>query len=393
MQAVALKAIKATLPNNKAKKTAAVPPSTPAQPSTTTPVKQSPGVVKNEATFAASSATSNPKSTQKDAVVIDLDPIAEPVKEQITSVAHCLSCNIPAESQTLLEEHIIAKHANEPDVCLNCGFKAHSKHSLSDHQSKTGHIKTRLAESAEADDGDDELTSEVSASPSKPTTGKGKKVSSKAFKCPQCSFCGATKHGLNLHSQRCHPSPKPSPDPERNNPPSQNKKSEPARIFYKCHYCGVSGIIKAHFFQSYSSRCLLLVVSIGTLDELKEHSKALHPNLTAKLFRLTSTKSRPSVNQLKGPGVDETTEEPPIKKSRTETTVVSHADNAGQSTSSVSESEPPKTATKKIASSSTASSRQPVFVVASPPPPPPTPSYTCVCCMSRFFKESEVRND
>jgi len=111
--------------------------------------------------------------------------------------------------------------------------------------------------------------------------------------------------------------------------------------------------------------------------------------VAAKLSRIPTTRVRPSVDQSSS-GVVEAKPlgEPVAKKSKPEVTIQPvNSEKSVKPAVSIFpvQQSPPKAVPKKIPGASS----QPVFVVASPPAV--TPSYTCVCCMSRFMQEAEVK--
>lgn len=110
--------------------------------------------------------------------------------------------------------------------------------------------------------------------------------------------------------------------------------------------------------------------------------------MAARLSRIPTTRVRPSVDQSSGAVEIKTLGEPVAKKSKPDVTIQPvNSEKSVQPAVSIFpvQQSPPKAVPKKIPGPSS----QPVFVVASPPAV--TPSYTCVCCMSRFMQEAEVK--
>lgn len=110
--------------------------------------------------------------------------------------------------------------------------------------------------------------------------------------------------------------------------------------------------------------------------------------MAAKLSRIPTTRVRPSVDQSSGVVEAKPLGEPVAKKSKPEVTIQPiTSEKSGQPAVSIFPVQQP--ATKAVPKKIPGPNSQPVFVVASPPAV--TPSYTCVCCMSRFMQEAEVK--
>ena len=333
---------------------------------------------------ASSSTATSPQKLP--VITIDLDSFEDvdlssnKNNDKETKSLPCLSCQFTADSEQLLEEHVVAIHASVctnsgKQICLECGFKATAKNSLVSHQKKTKHSKSNVLPSVKLESEPSDSSKRVAVETEDTTTPSAKKARTKPlhpFRCKHCNFSSITEHGMNLHWQRLH-SPCQLPlEFDCDLPPEVTAaKPESAKIYYRCQLCPVKP---------------------GLYDEMREHAKTLHPNSPFRPFRVTSKvrhKPEPSANVsgVQGP-------EPAAKIAREEVTIslVKEAP-ASTSPSLVSPSKRQLPKLTPISPSPVASgSSQTVFVVA-PAPPSAQPVYTCVCCRAKFVQENQVQRN
>ena len=368
VQTDALKAMKAVVPNaNKAKKSV---PSSPSTSAPSSPVK-SPSKTKKAVAPVVSVApvTILPKPI---VITVDLEPLPEistsPLKKNWT----CLACQFVGDSEKMLEDHVVAIHALENTksgnkICLECGFKATPKQSLVNHQKKTKHTKTNEVTTTDGESEGSSITlTEVESTSEVQQLKKSRTKAPNPYRCKHCKFSAVNEHGINLHWQRIHLSSDLPLDFECNIPPEISAvKPESAKIYYKCQLCSVQP---------------------GLYEEMRLHSKTLHPNCPVKIFRITS---KVKVNQQKEPGVSNSKDSgtPPVKMTRVEKVATPSKEAVVATASSFAvKSQPPKL-TAKTPSPSTSGGSQTVFVVA---PPANPPAYACAWCNSKFQQESQV---
>lgn len=377
VQTDALKAMKAVVPNvNKAKKSV---PSSPATSAPSSPVKSpsktkkavAPVVQVAPPVVSVAPVTILPKPI---VITVDLEPLPEISTSPLKKNWNCLACQFVGDSEKMLEEHVLAIHALENTksgnkICLECGFKATPKQSLVNHQKKTKHTKTN--EVTTTTDGESEGSSitltEVESTSEVQQLKKSRTKAPNPYRCKHCKFSAVNEHGINLHWQRIHLSSDLPLDFECDIPPEISAvKPESAKIYYKCQLCSVQP---------------------GLYEEMRLHSKTLHPNCPVKIFRITS---KVKVNQQKEPGASNSKDsgKPPVKMTRVEkvATPSKEAVVAATSSSFAVKSQPPKL-TAKTPSPSTSGGSQTVFVVA---PPANPPAYACAWCNSKFQQESQV---
>ena len=277
-------------------------------------------------------------------------------QNQTAAVFTCLACQLTCSTEVELEEHVKTCHGKEADslMCLQCGFKAPSKQSLISHFKRLKHTKASDANTCEENDNSSvnvppSAETDAKPVPKSPKKGRSKSVASNPYACKYCSHKCASENGINLHWKRCHPN---QPLDFDFNSELQSQKSVVAKIYYWCLLCGVQ----------------------GTFDELKEHSKSLHPNGPRKLLRLTGKiRNRPDLSKLK-------LEEPSEKK------VCQGIDKQGESVPSTSEEGKTQSpSTSKLQSTASGQNAQTVFVVAQPPS-----TFVCVWCHMQFQTETEV---
>ena len=365
IQTDALKILKGTAQNsNKSKKGGSVP-SSPASSVPSSPIKSP---MKTKKTAPTVPATVPKPTVNFEAVA---DAITSPPKKKL----NCLSCSFSAESEQLLEEHVVATHANENTkagnkICLECGFKANPKQSLLNHQKKTKHSKTNeLPAATTSDDAESESSSSILTETEnmiqQPKRGRPKAPN--PYRCKHCNFSALTEHGMNLHWQRIHSASDLPLDFECDIPAEVSAaKPESTKIYYKCQLCSVQP---------------------GLYEEMREHSRVLHPNSPAKIFRITSKVRYP----LESPNADTSkNSEPPTKLVRDEKTSTSSKTVTPLSppVQIVNQPQPPKLTIKPSGPAASASS-QTVFVVA-PPQLQVIPAYTCAWCNAKFQQESQV---
>jgi transposase-like protein len=310
-------------------------------------------------------------------ITVDLEPLPDtsavalplPLKKDW----NCLSCQFVGDSEKLLEEHVVAKHADENTksgnkICLECGFKATPKQSLVNHQKKTKHTKTNEVATT-ADDGESEgsvsTLTEVESTPQVQQAKKGRTKTPNPYRCKHCKFSAVNEHGINLHWQRIHLANDLPLDFECDiSPEVTAAKPESAKIYYKCQLCSVQP---------------------GLYEEMRLHSKTLHPNCPVKIFRITS---KVKGNQQKEPSVTDSKDlgTPPVKITRVEKAPTASKEAVAATSSTFAVKSQPKHAAKTTAPSTSGSS-QTVFVVA---PPANQPAYACAWCNSKFQQESQV---
>lgn len=375
VQTDALKAFKATAPNSsKAKKTGSVPPS-PANSAPSSPIKSP---VKTKKPVPAAPVVSPPSIStvpiqQKPMVItVNMDALSSIVMSPPKKNLNCLVCSFLADSEQSLEDHVVATHANENTkagnkICLECGFKATPKQSLVNHQKKTKHSKTNDVPTT-PDDTESESSSSLLTETENPVQQpkRGRTKTPNPYRCKHCNFSALTEHGMNLHWQRIHSASELPLDFECDIPAEISAaKPESAKIYYKCQLCSVQP---------------------GLYEEMREHSKALHPNSPAKIFRITSKvripPESPSADASKAPG-------PPAKMVRDEKIATSSKEITLLSPPVQIGQPPPPKLTIKPSGPTTTSNSQTVFVVA-PPQLQPIPAYTCAWCNAKFQQESQV---
>lgn len=371
VQTDALKTLKGVLPNvNKAKK------SLPSSPATSAPASPTKSPVKVKKPIAP--VLIAPKITypaKPIVITVNLEPVAETSFSPIKKNWSCLCCQFVSDSAQLLEEHVVTSHADNSTksgnkICLECGFKATLKQTMLMHQKKSRHSKTN--ELPTTDDVEIEL---ISITEVENTTQlvqvqqvkKGKTKTPNPYRCKHCKFSAVNEHGINLHWQRIH-SPSDLPlEFECDIPAEINAaKPESAKIYYKCQLCAIQP---------------------GLYEEMRMHSKTVHPNCPVKIIRITS---KVKSNQQKEPvasdvhGIDAG---PATKIVRVEKNLVQIREVAPTPSSSVAiKSQPPKL-TPKTPGPITSGNAQTVFVVA---PSGNQPTYACAWCNSKFQQESQV---
>ena len=140
---------------------------------------------------------------------------------------------------------------------------------------KTKHSQTSeptaMEETEQQSNEQTEPSSQTSKKPGKPTA-------LTPYLCKYCKFRCVSENGINLHWKRCHSSSHPL-DFECE---SHLLKADSVKIYYQCLHCQ----------------------DRGTFDEVKEHSRLVHPEMSMKVSRLTG-KGRMSETFL---------QEPPTKK-------------------------------------------------------------------------------
>ena len=368
VQTDALKAMKAVVPNaNKAKKSV---PSSPSTSAPSSPVK-SPSKTKKAVAPVVSVApvTILPKPI---VITVDLEPLPEISTSPLKKNWNCLACQFVGDSEKMLEDHVVAIHALENTksgnkICLECGFKATPKQSLVNHQKKTKHTKTNEVTTTDGESEGSSITlTEVESTSEVQQLKKSRTKAPNPYRCKHCKFSAVNEHGINLHWQRIHLSSDLPLDFECDIPPEISAvKPESAKIYYKCQLCSVQP---------------------GLYEEMRLHSKTLHPNCPVKIFRITS---KVKVNQQKEPGVSNSKDSgtPPVKMTRVEKVATPSKEAVVATASSFAvKSQPPKL-TAKTPSPSTSGGSQTVFVVA---PPANPPAYACAWCNSKFQQESQV---
>jgi len=129
---------------------------------------------------------------------------------------------------------VVSAHANIPDSCKHCGFKATAKESMADHQLKTNHFKVTPSPKS-ADGKNTEKTPEVQNQ----LDGAKKKVSNQSFRCSHCAFSAPNEHRINLHWKSSHPNLPLTFEVVASS--TSTGKQESGKILYKCHHCGITG--------------------------------------------------------------------------------------------------------------------------------------------------------
>lgn len=312
-------------------------------------------------------------------ITVNLESLAETSFSPIKKTWNCLCCHFVSNSAQLLEEHVVASHANDSTksgnkICLECGFKATPKQSLITHQKKSNHSKTNELPTTATED--DEIESLATAVTETENTSqlvqlqqlkKGRTKTPNPYRCKHCKFSAVNEHGINLHWQRIHSASDLPLDFECDIPLEITAaKPESAKIYYKCQLCPVQP---------------------GLYEEMRLHSKTLHPNCPIKIFRITS---KVKSNQQKEPATSDVQGKdsgPAPKIVRVEKNLTPSRETVATPSSSVAiKSQPPKL-TPKTPGPITSGNAQTVFVVA---PSANQPTYACAWCNSKFQQESQV---
>lgn len=367
--------MKAAIPNvNKAKK------SLPSSPATSAPASPTKSPVKLKKPVTPVLIASKASCPEKPIVItVNLESLSETSFSPIKKTWNCLCCHFVSNSAQLLEEHVVASHANDNTksgnkICLECGFKATPKQSLITHQKKSNHSKTNELPTTATED--DEIESLATAVTETENTSqlvqlqqlkKGRTKTPNPYRCKHCKFSAVNEHGINLHWQRIHSASDLPLDFECDIPLEITAaKPESAKIYYKCQLCPVQP---------------------GLYEEMRLHSKTLHPNCPIKIFRITS---KVKSNQQKEPATSDVQGKdsgPAPKIVRVEKNLTPSRETVATPSSSVAiKSQPPKL-TPKTPGPITSGNAQTVFVVA---PSANQPTYACAWCNSKFQQESQV---
>lgn len=150
----------------------------------------------------------------------------------------CLACDFIARTDVILEEHVVSAHANVPDSCRHCGFKATAKQSMADHQLKTSHFKvTPSSKSGDGKNAEEQVKVQNQVDRAKKVVASP----SSQFKCSHCTFSAPNEHRINLHWKSSHPNLPLTFEVVA--PSTSTGKQESGKILYKCHNCGTTGYI------------------------------------------------------------------------------------------------------------------------------------------------------
>lgn len=292
----------------------------------------------------------------------------------------CLSCSFMGDNEMQLEKHVMIAHANETSpLCFQCGFLAGDVPSLEAHLIESKHRRTNIPDnlnlreeeetSAEQRTGQNETDEDLPRSARK--TRAKLAPSALPYRCKYCNFRGLTENGMNQHWKKLHPNEPLDFDVE-----PQSAKTDSIKIFYCCSHCGVQGLF----------------------EELKKHSKTVHPNLPPKVLRIVGkTQKRKSNSNTQPEVIDLDSPERAPKKLILEAPASKNpmpsASNEGKGKSEVA---------KVPAARPLARSQQTVFVVAQPQTSKPaiTPLdlanehqitvFVCFACQVEYRSENEV---